>query len=512
LVSHNAKASAGRRKADKMATATMNLNDLFDLSFRTRPQQPALEFQEPDGALITISFEEVDQRRRRMASVLRGRGLKRGDRVCVYVANRVEMIDLYLACVALGVIFVPINILYREREIAHILEDAEPSAIVVDGQFPADRETWQITELASEALTGTPEIDRVALDGDDPVSIIYTSGTTGVSKGAILTHNNFASNAINLNACWQIAPSDRLLLALPLFHVHGLGNGLHCWLLSGCRMRLLERFDHRTADHTFIDFRPTLFFGVPAMYVRLLDLPEAAAREIGSFMRLFVCGSAPLPGQVLEDFRLRFGHTILERYGMTETMMNTSNPYVGERRAGSVGFPLPGVSIQVRDPEGNPLPDGETGELFVRGPNVFAGYWRREEATRAAFVNGYFRTGDIGQRSHDGYYTLIGRRSDLIISGGFNIYPREIEEFLLEQEEVREAAVAGVPDKVRGEVPVAYIVCQPGFSAQALEARCRNAFASFKIPRAFVPVDALPRTALGKVQKHLLPSPPEPVS
>jgi malonyl-CoA/methylmalonyl-CoA synthetase len=444
-----------------------------------------------------------------MASVLQRRGLERGDRLCVYLANCVEMIDLYLACVKLGVIFVPINILYREREVSHILQDAEPRAVIVDGELPARANTWQLSDLAAEALAAAPVADRAALDGDDPAVIIYTSGTTGVCKGAILTHNNLASNAINLNACWQITSADRFLLALPLFHVHGLGNGIHCWLLSGCRMRLLERFDYRKAADIFLAFRPTLFFGVPTVYVRLLDMPETDARKIGRFMRLFVSGSAPLPVQVFEDFRSRFGHTILERYGMSETLMNISNPYIGERRAGTVGVPLPGVSVQIRDADGNILPDGETGELYLRGPNVFTGYWKRDDATRAAFVDGYFRTGDIGERSADGYYTLKGRRSDLIISGGFNIYPREIEEFLLEQEEVTEAAVAGVPDKVRGEVPIAYVVCRSGFDPDVLEARCRTAFASFKVPRVFVRVDSLPRTALGKIQKHLLPQPEE---
>jgi malonyl-CoA/methylmalonyl-CoA synthetase len=223
-------------------------------------------------------------------------------------------------------------------------------------------------------------------------------------------------------------------------------------------------------------------------------------------MRLFVCGSAPLPAQILEDFRALFGHTILERYGMTETIMNISNPYDGERRPGSVGLPLPGVQIKIVKPDGNVAADGETGELWLKGPNVFAGYWRRPEATQAAFVDGWFRTGDIGVRSPDGYYTLSGRKSDLIISGGFNIYPREIEEFLMEQPEVAEAAVAGEADRVRGEIPVAYVVWREGATpnAAALEARCREKLASFKIPRRFEAIEKLPRNALGKVQKHLL--------
>ena len=270
-----------------------------------------------------------------MAQLLLQRGFQAGDRLCVYLANSVEMIDLYLACIKTGVIFVPINILYREREIEHILADAEPHAMISDNV---------ISEEAAALPATRPEI---TLDGDSPAGIIYTSGTTGKSKGAILTHNNFAVNAINLLACWQITSADRLLLALPLFHVHGLGNGLHCWLLSGCRLRLLERFEHQKATQEFLDFATTLFFGVPTMYVRLLEASPDQAREIGRRMRLFVSGSAPLPAQVLEQFRALYGHTILERYGMSETLMNMSNPYVGERRPGSVGLPMPGVSVRL---------------------------------------------------------------------------------------------------------------------------------------------------------------------
>src|SRR5438270_3022700 len=328
------------------------------------------------------------------------------------------------------------------------------------------------------------------IDGDSPADIIYTSGTTGASKGAILTHNNFAANAVNLLACWQMTAADRFLLALPLFHVHGLGNGLHCWLMSGCRMRLLPRFEHQKAAAEFLDFRPTLFFGVPTIYVRLLDIAPEQAREIGSSMRLFVSGSAPLPAQVFDEFRARFGHTILERYGMSENLMNISNPYIGERRAGSVGLPLPGVSVRLID-----------GEIHLKGPNVFAGYWKREESP---FVDGWFRTGDLAEVSEDGYYTLKGRKSDVIISGGFNIYPREIEEFLQEQVEVAEAAVVGVPDPVRGEVPVAYVVLREAIEPRILEERCRQKLASFKVPRAFHFVEKLPRNAMGKIQKHLL--------
>ena len=272
-------------------------------------------------------------------------------------------------------------------------------------------------------------------------------------------------------------------------------------------MRLLERFEHQKATEMLLDFRPTLFFGVPTMYVRLLETPADAAREIGAGMRLFVSGSAPLPAQVLEDFRALFGHTILERYGMSETLMNLSNPYVGERRARSGGLSYARCIGPAAGSGRKPGADGETGEIHLRGANVFSGYWNRPEATQEAFRDGWFRTGDLAIRSPDGYYTLVGRRSDLIISGGFNIYPREIEEFLTEQPEIAEAAVIGVPDRVRGEIPVAYVVERSPVNSRDLEDRCRAALASYKVPRSFVPVDKLPRNAMGKIQKHLLPRP-----
>jgi malonyl-CoA/methylmalonyl-CoA synthetase len=494
------KPPAGLRPSTHGIFNPLNLLHLFDISFVGRRDHAALEFQ---GASYT--FGDIDARSNRLALLLTERGLKSGDRLCVYLANCIELIDLYLACVKLGVIFVPINILYRERELAHILTDAEPGAVVSATAFPSPVPLWNPAELTTEAAALPNERPSVSLDGDTPAGIIYTSGTTGVSKGAILTHNNMAANALNLLTCWQISSADRFLLTLPLFHVHGLGNGLHSWIISGCRMRLLERFEYQKAAAEFLDFRPTLFFGVPAMYVRLLDFAPEEAREIGAFMRLFVSGSAPLPAQIFEEFRERFGHAPLERYGMSETLMNISNPYIGERRPGSVGLPLPGVSVKLLDPEGRPVADGEVGELHLKGPNIFAGYWRRDDATRAAFAGDYFRTGDIATRSHDGYYTLSGRKSDLIISGGFNIYPREIEEFLQEQDGVAEAAVAAAPDRVRGEVPVAYVVTTHAIDVQDLEAACREKLASFKIPRSFIVVDKLPRNALGKVQKHLLP-------
>ncbi len=503
----------------------MQLIDLFNLSLVGRAEAAALEYDNSSnssGAVASLTFGELDARSNRVARLLVERGFARGDRLGFFLPNCVEFIDFFLACIKLGVIVVPINVLYREREITHILADAEPKAVVTTAELspflPAGTIVWNAAVISGAAteIQNSGQM-RVALDGDDAAAIVYTSGTTGRSKGAVLTHNNFAANAVNIVTCWRITEADRYLAALPLFHVHGLGNGVHAWLASGCRMRLVERFDINRAADLFETFQPTLFFGVPTIYVRLLELPDDLAVRIGGRIRLFVSGSAPLPAQVMGDFRAKFGHTILERYGMSETLMNISNPYEGERRAGAVGFPLPGVSVRILNAQGEAVADGEIGELYVRGPNVCAGYWRQPEAPAEAFANGWFRTGDLGERAADGYYTLCGRRSDLIISGGFNIYPREIEELLQEQPGVREVAVCGMPDARRGEVPVAYVVAdspvdasptgQHGvtFDAAALEEVCRRSLASFKVPRAFVQVEALPRNALGKVQKHLLP-------
>jgi malonyl-CoA/methylmalonyl-CoA synthetase len=465
------------------------LTRLFDESLIGRRDRPAVEF-----AGETLTFGQVDDASNRMAQALRARGLRIGDRLCVYLPNSLDYIALFLACVKSGIIFVPVNILYREREIAHIRGDAEPALFVDAAELEAFKHE------AAQASGARPAAD---LDESAPAAIVYTSGTTGASKGAVLSHKNFAVNARNLVDAWRITEADRLLLPLPLFHVHGLGNGLHCWLASGCRMRLLQRFEHQKAAAEFLDFLPTVFFGVPAMYVRLLETDADTARKIGEQARLFVSGSAPLPPRVMDEFERKYGQRILERYGMSETLMNIGNPYDGERRAGTVGFPFPGVEVRLLDESGRDVEDGGSGEVHLRGGNVFCGYWRRPEATEAAFRDGWFRTGDIAVRSPDGYYTLQGRRSDLIISGGFNIYPREIEELLLEQPGVREAAVVPVPDRVRGEVPIAYFAGDA--DAAALEAACREKLASFKVPRTFIPIQALPRTALGKVQKHLLP-------
>ena len=490
----------------------VNLTQLFDRSLRDRARSIGLEVASPTGGIVSLTFGEIDARANRMAAELAARGLVKGDRLCVHLPNSLAFLDLFLACVRLGVIFVPINVLYRDRELRHIVGDAEPAALVTtresDATYPDDATLWPLDALSAAAEARAAMRAEVPVAESDPAIIVYTSGTTGPAKGAVLTHANLVANGLTLAESWRITEADRYLAFLPLFHVHGLANGVHCWLFSGCTMRLLERFDQRTTPAVMAEFRPTVVFGVPTIYVRMLDasvVSDAQAAVIGRDARLFVSGSAPLPAHVHEAFRTRFGHTILERYGMSEALMILGNPYDGERRPGSVGPPLPRVSARIVGDDGSVLGDDAIGEVEIQSPHLFAEYWRRPDATTAAFHDGWFRTGDLGIRAPDGYYSLRGRRGDLIISGGFNIYPREIEELLLEDPRVREAAVVGVPDDVRGEVPVAYICADDSLGVAELEARCRSQLASFKVPRAFVRIDTLPRTALGKVQKHLLP-------
>jgi malonyl-CoA/methylmalonyl-CoA synthetase len=485
------------------------LLELFEASLAGRAGEPALEWGPATGPVETLSFGEVGARASRMARALAARGVGPGDRLAVQLANGLELVDLFLACLMLEAVFVPLNVLYREREIAHAVGDAEPLALVTTpasaGLVPAGVPVWDVGELVAEAGSSTaPPTPRTGdvTKGEQPAVMVYTSGTTGRAKGALLSQAGLAANARTLLRAWHITSADRYLAVLPLFHVHGLANGLCCWLVSGCRMRLVERFEHERAQALFESFRPTLLFGVPTVYVRLLELEAEAARAIGARARLFVCGSAPLPAHVFAAFRARFGHAILERYGMTETLMTLGNPCDGERRPGSVGLPFDGVSIRIVRADGRPADSGEVGELHVRGPALFSGYWRQPEASARAFEDGWFRTGDLAERATDGYVTLRGRASELVLCGGFNVYPREIEEVLLEQDGVREAAVIGVPDALRGERPLAFYA--GAAEPHALEAACRRQLASFKVPVAFVRLPALPRNAMGKLEKTRL--------
>ena len=438
----------------------------------------------------------------RVAGRLRRAGLAAGDRVLVSAATSMDLVTAYLGALRMGLVVVPVNTAYREREVAHIVRDARPAAVVVDDPGRGD---WARRAAGGDLLVAGPEVDLP--DGDpppldgaapgDPALLCYTSGTTGAPKGAVLTHGNLLASAEALRLAWRWSPSDRLVLALPLFHIHGLGVGLHGTLLAGASAVLLARFEVDAVLDAARDHAATLFFGVPTMYTRLAGSPRAG--ELAR-LRLCVSGSAPLPPAVFRRLAERAGQRVLERYGMTETIMNVSNPYDGERRPGTVGLPLPGVELR--------LAGGSEGEVLLRGPNVFGGYWANPAATAEAFdPGGWFRTGDLGSFDERGYLRIEGRSKELIITGGYNVHPREVEELLLEHPGVAEAAVVGVPSEEWGEQVAAFVVPADPAAPPAPEellAYAAERLAGFKRPRVLRYLDALPRNALGKVLKQEL--------
>jgi malonyl-CoA/methylmalonyl-CoA synthetase len=507
----------------------MNLPDLFRINFTVRANKPAIIFDE-----CVVTFGELDAQSNRIAQMFQRLGLRHGDRVAFYLNNSLELIFAYLANLKLGLITVPMNTQYRDVEITHIVGDATPRLILTDRvqqhileplrvQLPSVEHILFAEDLGELAANEAPDAAGTCVDGEDLAAIMYTSGTTGRSKGAMLTHNNFVSNITGLVAAWHWTADDTLLLALPLFHMHGLGIALHGALATGCMTILHRAFRADRVLNALLGEKVTLFMGVPTMYVRLIEqvTQRGLARVQLPQMRLFVSGSAPLSVETFRQFEGIFGHTILERYGMTETGMNLSNLYAGRRSRdlcedaripGTVGVPLPGVSVRVGDEQGHALPDGAVGEILLRGPNVFRGYWNAHTKTADAFVTDaegqrWFRTGDLGKRDPTtGFYTLVGRRHDLIISGGYNIYPREVEEPLLEHPAVLETAVIGAPDPARGEIPIALVVLREGQAARAEELIefCRAHLARYKVPHTITFLDALPRNAMGKVEKGKL--------
>jgi malonyl-CoA/methylmalonyl-CoA synthetase len=440
--------------------------------------------------------------------------------VAFFLGNRPEFVSCYLAVLRLGAAMLPINLAYRRREIAHMLADGEPSVVVSEESLRAVFDELAPGELGGarlvtvEELAGAasaPEAAPVRVDGGDLALLMYTSGTTGRSKGAMLSHDNVLATVTGLLAAWGWRANDVLLLTLPLFHTHGLVVGLHCALAAGATVRLRPRFEAAAVVDELLESDASLFFGVPTMYVRLVEELRRRGGPRLSRQRLFCSGSAALSPETFAAFaELSGGHRILERYGMTETGMLLSNPLAGERLPGTVGTPLPGVSARIVDGGGSDVEPGAEGELLVRGGNVFRGYWRAPDKTAESFTidaagNRWFKNGDLARRDPEtGAVSLKGRRSELIISGGFNIYPREIEEVLEAYPGIREAAVVGRPHPEWGEVPAAFLVADGELDETALIAHCKSQLASFKTPRVFHRVDALPRNALGKVQKHRL--------
>ncbi|PKR47609.1 malonyl-CoA synthase [Thalassospira povalilytica] len=465
------------------------------------------------------SFAWLLDRTGRYAAVLASHGVVKGDRVAAQVDKSSDVIALYLACLQLGAIHLPLNTAYTGDEIAYFLGDAAPRVFVcrpahIDAArtLGAQNNVGAVLSLGAngdgslndEAATATPITDIVSADKDDVAAILYTSGTTGRSKGAMLTHNNLGSNAKTLHAAWGFKPGDTLLHALPLFHTHGLFVAINIMLMNGGKVILLPKFD---ADDV-IERLPqsTVLMGVPTFYTRLLSHPQFD-KDVTANMRLFVSGSAPLLAETHDAFFERTGHKILERYGMTETCMNTSNPLDGERRPGAVGPTLPGIEARVCDKDGNVLGAGEIGVLEVRGPNVFKGYWQMPEKTASEFrTDGFFITGDLATIGEDGYVTIVGRDKDLIISGGFNVYPKEVEEVIAEYDEVEEVAVFGLPHPDFGEAVAGVIVAANGSQADTDEIikRTQDKLAKFKVPKRIWVIKELPRNTMGKIQKAQL--------
>ncbi|MEP1470892.1 MAG: malonyl-CoA synthase [Halieaceae bacterium] len=477
-----------------------------------------------DAALLTtadgdtLTYGEADAESARIANCLTALGAAPGDRVTVQVDKSVRCLCLYLGCLRAGLVYHPLNTAYQAGELAYFLENAEPAIVICDSAGKATIEPLVPAttkalltlnadgsgSLAEQSASSSPQHSIVERTEQDMAALLYSSGTTGRPKGIMLTHSNLASNNQTLVEAWGFSASDCLLHALPIFHVHGLFVGLGCVLMSGASMVWLDKFDAETVVKALPDC--TVMMGVPTYYTRLLS-HAGFGREHCASMRLFVSGSAPLLSETFEEFEQRTGQAILERYGMTETGMNTSNPLVGERRAGTVGFPLPDIEVRVVTESGEVLPIGETGDLQVRGPNVFPGYWRMPEKTAEDFTDdGFFNTGDMALIDQDGYVSIVGRAKDMIISGGLNIYPKEIELLLDDTPGVSESAVIGIPHPDFGEAVVAVLVAgsDSAPTAEAVISHCREKLANFKVPKQVHYVDELPRNAMGKVQKNVL--------
>ncbi len=486
-----------------------------------RPEHPA------DRSCIDLpggsghSFADVHRLSARYAAALAALGVRPGDRVAAQVEKSAEALFLYLGCVRAGGVFLPLNTAYTLAEMEYFISDARPALVIADPAraegFASVAEKHGVRHVETLAADGSGSLAVLAAaqsddswrdierGPDDLAAILYTSGTTGRSKGAMLTHGNLRSNAEALVATWRFTSEDVLIHALPIFHTHGLFVATNVSLMAGATMILLPKFD--PAEVLALMPRATVLMGVPTFYTRLLALP-GLTRDATNSMRLFISGSAPLLADTHREFRERTGHAILERYGMTETSMNTSNPYEGDRVAGSVGFPLPRVEVRVTEPEsGQALPIGATGMLEIRGPNVFAGYWGMPEKTQAEFrPDGFFISGDLGRIDERGYVWILGRGKDLVISGGFNVYPKEVELEIDALPGVVESAIIGLPHPDLGEAVTAVVVAgrEGAPSEAAIVAALRMRLASYKLPKRVLFVDALPRNTMAKVQKNVL--------
>jgi malonyl-CoA/methylmalonyl-CoA synthetase len=492
-------------------------NLLYETLFDRHADSKATFLHLQDGT--KISYRDFLEKAARFANALVALGVKPGDRIAVQVAKSPEALALYAACARAGFVFLPLNTAYTVEELSYFIENSGATLVICDEKmfgnlspvckgFGTRLSTLNADgtgELARSAQSASSEFETVHRSGDDLAAFLYTSGTTGRSKGAMLTQENLVSNARSLANTWRFTDKDVLLHALPIFHTHGLFVATNVTLIAGGSMIFLPKFD---LDQ-MIEGMPqaTTMMGVPTFYTRLLG-DDRFTPDLTRHMRLFISGSAPLLAETHKEFEARTGHRILERYGMTETNMNTSNPYDGERKAGTVGCPLPGVDLKITDPEtGRELPKGEIGQIEVRGPNVFKGYWQMPEKTAEELrTDGFFITGDLGKLDADGYVQIVGRNKDLIISGGYNIYPKEIELLLDDQPGVLESAVVGVPHPDFGETVLGLLVAdkQEPLDLPGIEQSVNQSLARFKQPRKLIVVDQLPRNTMGKVQKNVL--------
>ena len=502
-----------------MTPTSFNLYHAMRAAFPLDLEATAVETD--TGQLYT--WRDLERGTSMLANFLQSLDLPVGARIAAQVDKSVEALMLYLATLRAGYVFLPLNMAYQSAEMAYFVSDAEPAVVVCSAQnfgwvsklaFQAGT-AWVFTlnddrtgSLLSRAAYASDQHTPVIRQADDLAVLIYTSGTTGRSKGAMLTHGNMLSNAMVLKDYWGWRSAgqggDVLIHALPIFHVHGLFVAIHGALINGSKMIWLSKFDPKGVVQALP--RATVFMGVPTLYLRLLAEPELTA-EVCRHMRLFISGSAPLLMDTFQTWQTRTGHTILERYGMSETVMLTSNPYSGERRGGTVGTPLPGVQLRIVNESGQPVLEGDIGDIQVKGLGVFAGYWRMPDKTAQEFTeDGYFKTGDVGRQDAQGYVTIVGRSKDLIISGGYNVYPAELESFINDLPGVLESAVVGVPHPDFGEVGVAVVVPRAGAQLDGAQilGLLKASMANYKVPKQCFVVPELPRNVMGKVQKNLL--------